>query len=317
MDRQDIKQLVEDGKRPEKGIPCGFWMHFPSECSVGDASIAIHNNYYYETHVQLLKIMNEHPYHIDFAVEKPEDWRRIKKARLQDTDYVNFLDEIRRIRACHKESYILATIHGVLVSACHATEGMGKFPNLNNMVTRHLKEDPESVCMGLSEIAATLEDLSIACIEAGADGIYYAALGAEESRFTEEFYCKYVKPIEVRMLGNVMNKGDVFLHICKDYPRITMFADYPCHVVNWTAHCCNTTLEEALDLFKDKRIMCGFDNKPGSPLYVEPMADIQSEIMKLAAQVGRDRLLIGADCTLPGSTDKARIREISDFCERI
>lgn len=316
MNKEDILDLILNGKPLQRGIPCGFWMHFPSSNQVGEASVEIHKEYYDATQVQLMKMMNEHLYHTDVEIHSSQDWRKITSVPLDKTGYVEYLEEIRQFRRAKGENaFILATIHGVLVSACHATDGVGKFPDLENTVTRHLKKDPESVCVGLSAIADTLLELSIESIKAGADGIYYAALGAEESRFSEAFYTKYIKPIEIKLLSEVKKEGIVFLHICKDYPRIPMFADYPCHVVNWTEHVCNTTLEEALDLFPKKSIMCGFDNRPGSLLFDGDIDELTSHIISLSEKVGRDRLLIGADCTLPANTDLNRLREISMFCE--
>ena len=247
--REELLAFLKNGT-PMRGVPAGFWMHFPVTAQHGGAAIDAHMQYYGETGVPLVKIMNEHPYRLAERIETPEDWRKVRPLKLEDTDYPAFLDEIRMLRArMGEDALILATIHGVLVSACHATDGMGKFPDLNNTITRHLKENPEATAVGLNAIADTLKRLSAACIEAGADGIYYAALGAEEERFSEALYTTYVKPLECDLLGSLMERGAVFLHICKDHPRLPMFQGYPCHVVNWAEHSSSYTLEDGAALF--------------------------------------------------------------------
>lgn len=87
---------------------------------------------------------------------------------------------------------------------------MGRFPDLKNTVTMHLKEKPEVVTKGLKSIGAVLEKLCSRCFDAGADGIYYAALGGEENRFTESMYRTYVSPIEKRILESCKRKVSYF-----------------------------------------------------------------------------------------------------------
>ncbi len=314
--RDELLAFLKDGT-PMQGIPAGFWMHFPAAAQRGGAAIDAHVRYYDQTGVPLVKIMNEHPYRFPERIEVPEDWRKIRPQALEDTDYPAFLDEIRMLRARMGENaLILATIHGVLVSACHATDGMGKFPDLNNTVTRHLKENPEATATGLSIIAETLKRLSVACIEAGADGIYYAALGAEEERFSEALYTTYVRPLEIELLGSLIDRGVVFLHICKDHPRLPMFQEYPCHVVNWAEHSSRYTLEDGAALFPRQRILGGFDNK-GGLLFDGDAEQIKRHISGVIERIGRERTIIGADCTLPGTTDTARIRSIVELCARL
>lgn len=311
--REELKAFLEKGDSI-KGIPSGFWMHFPESARWGEAAVAAHVQYYQQTHVPLMKMMNEHPLTISCTIEAPKDWRKIQAQKPEETDYKEFLNEIKEFRSrMGKDAFILATIHGVLVSACHATDGMGKFPDLNNTVTRHLKEDPDAVAVGLKSIAQTLERLSLACMEAGADGIYYAALGGEENRFTEELYTDYVKPLETELLSHVKEKGTVILHICKENPRLKMYGGYPCHAVNWAEHSSTYSLEDGMGIFPDQRLIGGFNNKEGVLLEGSQEA-LFTQVQRAAERIGRNKLIIGADCTLPGSTDLNRIRAAVEYC---
>lgn len=305
------------GKSSCSEIPCGFWMHFPESAFAGSAAVDAHVDYYDKTHVPIVKMMNEHLYRLERPMTCPSDWRTVREMALEDTPYPDFLDEIRAFRRrMGNDALILATIHGVLVSACHATDGPGHFTDPNNTVTTHLKQDPEAVCVGLRAIARTLKRLCVACTEAGADGIYYAALGGEEHRFTQDFYEKYIAPIEIDLLDEARRHGLVFLHICKDHPRLPMFRNYPCHVVNWAEHAGSYTLAQGAALFPQKRIMGGFDNRSGAIL-TGTDEEIAAEIRRALEQVGRDRLVVGADCTLPGSTSTAQIRKAVEACKRL
>lgn len=305
------------GKKEISGIPCGFWMHFPEGQKWGQASVEVHKEYYQRTHVPLMKMMNEHPLVINYTINRPEDWSKVDLSNIDDGIYREYLDEIRAFRKqMGNNALILATIHGVLVSACHATDGMGKFPNMHNTITQHLKESPEPVSIGLWQIGKILRELSFACLEAGADGIYYAALGGEEERFSEKLYTTYVKPIETWILNSLMDKGIVILHICKENPRLTMYQDYPCHVVNWAEHSSHYTLKDGIDMFPNQKIIGGFNNKCGVLIEGDEKRCFE-QIIKVVEEIGKQRLIIGADCTLPETIDQDKLRAIVEFCGRI
>ena len=313
MNKKEIYDYIVSGKSGS-GIPCGFWTHFPKGCERGTASVNAHLEYYKDTHVPLYKMMNEHPLQLNCAISRPEDWQDVRSDDRCPAYYDEFLDEIARFRAeAGKDAFILATIHGVLVSACHATDGMGRFPDLNNTITRHLKENPAAVSQGLKEIGRTLALLSSECIKAGADGLYYAALGAEEERFTEALYTEYVKPVEKEILQSAISEGVVVLHVCKDNPRLPMFADYPCHMVNWAEHSSSYTLEDGMRIFPGKCILGGFDNK-GGLIFDGSDDDVLKHIDGVVSRIGKGRIAIGADCTLPTDFNLSRIRMISDYC---
>lgn len=314
FERKELKAFLERGEMLD-GIPCGFWIHFPKAACRGEAAVQAHLQYYQETGIPLVKVMNEHPLQIPCEIKKSGDWRKVQAQNPEQAEYYReYLDEIRRLRSAMGENaFLLATIHGVLVSACHATDGMGKFPDLENTVTRHLKEDPKAVAEGLTAIAKTLEMLSLACLEAGADGIYYAALGGEENRFSEELYTEYVKPLEVELLGQVKEKGTVILHICKERPRLTMYQGYPCHAVNWAEHSSAYSLEDGVQLFPEQRLIGGFDNKKGI-LLEGTEEECFRQVRQTAERIGRERLIIGADCTLPQTMDRNRIRRVAEYC---
>ena len=294
------------------GCLTGFWMHFPETRHFGDECVRAHVEYYNATDVDILKVMNEHPYKIGCAIEKPEDWRYLRPHRAKEY-YAGYLEELRKTRrTVGPDVPLLATIHGVLVSACHATDGMGKFTDPDNTVTRHLKEDPAPVAAGLEAVAQTLDDLCAECVAAGADGIYYAALGGEEYRFDEALFVRYVKPLERIILENAHRRGLVFLHICKDRVRLPMYQGCTADVVNWATNECRYTLADGARLFPESVILGGFDNRGGALLSASP-EELERQMRQMRESVGNGRFIVGADCTLPAEMDYGRIRTIVDI----
>lgn len=298
-------------------IPCGFWSHFPKAYMVGEKSVEKHLEFYRKTDVDILKVMNEHLYRLDEKVAKPADWRNIRPIDVGASHYTAYFQEIKAIRkAVGNDVPLIATIHGLLVSACHATDGPNQFARRKNLVTTHLKEDPNSVCEGLRAIAQSLADLCEACVSAGADGIYYAQLGSEEDRFSGEFFTRYVAPIEISILERAKKSGITILHVCKDHVRLPLFVDYPCDAVNWDIHDCRYSLAQARELFPRTCLLGGFDDRDGELVNGSDEA-ISKKIKSIVSEADRRGLIIGADCTLPTEISLARVRRTIEFVRTI
>jgi uroporphyrinogen decarboxylase len=308
MDKLEVLEATLHGEKTDR-IPCGFWHHFSQEKSIGEASIQAHLDFFNAIDADILKIMNEHMYHVPTSISKPSDWAKLQVQNLFETPYEAYIKEIKEIKKrLPNDVPVVATIHGVLVSAYHATELPGHFSNPQNMVSRHLREDPELVAKGLQSIADTLILLCEQLANVGVDGIYYAALGGEEYRFTPEFFTSYVKPFD-KLVIDAINSLDVMsiLHICKDKVMLPLYEGLDANVVNWAIHDCQYGLSEGRKLFPKATLLGGFDDRAGV-LVDGSRTQIENEIDTIIQTAGRNRLIIGADCTLPPDVAIWRLR---------
>ncbi len=155
-------------------------------------------------------------------------------------------------------------------------------------------------------IGESLGAFGVACVEAGAAGVYFSAQGGEQGRFTAEEFERYVKPADLAALSAFKDVGEFhLLHICKDHIRLHLYADYPAHAVNWAATKNNLTLKQGRDLFK-RTVVGGFGDRG---LIAEGSLDeIRAHTRAIIADVGRTGLMIGADCTVPTDIDISRLR---------
>ena len=279
-------------------VPASFWFHFPRDKAHGAASVKAHLSYYKESGVDFLKVMNEHPYRANLPITAPGDWRAVRPAPLSARFYQDQLDEIRMIvDELQGECLAVTTLFCPFASGNHAS---------GNLVSEHLRVDPEAVSEGLGAIASSLAEFAVACVEAGASGIYYAALGGEEDRFTEEEFLRYIKPHDLTILNAVKGCGEFhLLHICKDRIRLPLYADYPSHAVNWAATKHNPNLQQGRDLFK-RTVVGGLGDRgvvvDGSP------DDILAEVRQVIEDFGTLGLIVGADCTVPTDVPVGNIR---------
>lgn len=310
MNKHERIQAAIDGQ-PVDAIPSGFWLHFPEESFFGRAAVEAHVDFYKATDVDVLKVMNEH---LDWGmpqVSTPADWSKWKPLRVSGSRLQDQVDVVKALAdRIGDEVPLIATIHGAFAAAYNASVGPGETLTGDHALTRHLREDPEAVAPALDAVADTLIELSLACLEAGAAGIYYAALGAESYRFDEKTFVNHLKPFDLKVLDALAGKGWLFLHMCKDRLRLPLYREYPGDVVNWAVHDCEFSLADGRSLF-GRTVLGGLDDRSGV-LVDGTDAEITAEVRKATASIGRTSFILGADCTLPTEIPLRRIRAAVD-----
>jgi len=310
MDKRELLQATLQGEKTDR-VPCGFWHHFPEESRYGVASVKAHLDFFQRTDADMLKIMNEHMYVLNREVSKTEDWKLVRQQKFEETPYADFIDECTMIKkAMPSDVPLLATLHGVLVSAYHATEMPGGFSNPNNKITTDLKKDPDSVGKGLQTIANTLVSLIEKLAALGIDGIYYAALGGEEYRFTQDFFEKYVKPFDAYVIEAIHSFGMTsIMHICKDKVMLPAYQGIDADVFNWAVNDCKYSLSDGRTLFPGKTLLGGFDDRSGV-LVDGSEIEIIKEGDAIIKETGREKFIFGSDCTLPETVEAWRINTV-------
>jgi len=289
MNKIERVRAVLKGEIPD-AVPASFWFHFPKDQAHGNAAVKAHLDYYQRTDLDFLKIMNEHRYHVETKIKNPSDWRKIKPVPLKSEFYQAQLNEIKMITdRLGGDCLTVITIFNPFSSGKHASD---------YLITEHLKADPGSVNLGLQTIAESLAEFSAACLDAGADGIYFAAQGGEADRFEEHIFTEIIKPNDLTVLNAIKDKSDFnILHICQDKARLHLYSDYPGNVVNWAAtaqH--NVPLPGGKKLF-NRSILGGLDNRG---IIVDGTPDeIRRAVHEVISSFGTRGLIIGADCTLP------------------
>jgi uroporphyrinogen decarboxylase len=298
MNKIERVRAALTGQTPDR-VPASFWFHFPEEDAHGKPAVQAHLDYYRQAGLDFLKIMNEHPYQVETVIKNPADWRKLKPAPISSDFYQAQLDEIKMITdALGGECLTATTIFNPFSSGNHCS---GK------QVTEHLKMDPDSVNIGLRTIAESLAEFASACIEAGADGIYFSAQGGEVDRFEEQVFLDVIKPHDLTVLNAVQDQGGFnILHICRDNIRLHLYSNYPGDAVNWAATAQNNIpLSTGKKLF-DRTILGGMDNR--GVIVDGPITEIETRVHTILDEFGTKNLILGADCTLPTGIEIDHIR---------
>lgn len=298
-------------------VPVGFWMHFSPECFYGDAAVQAHLEYFEKTRTDIGKVMTEHLMPCTGAIQSAQDWKTIpiydKKAPFIQSQ----AELLRRIFSQRPDLACVATVHGVIASCSHTLLGEPKYDSIGkHALLYHLRTDPAALRAGMERVAQSLCNMIEAFVEAGAEGIYYAALGGEADVFTAEEHAKYIAPLERMVLERAYRAGAKFvaLHVCKPKAELKRFVDYPCDIVNWGVRESGISLEEGCALFPDKIILGGFDHREGPMIEGDKQA-IARQTAQVVAAMPQGRLILGSDCTLPDGLDYANIAAVADYLD--
>lgn len=297
-------------KQPVDHVPASFSLHFPKEIASGDAAVKAHLDFYKETDCDILKIMNENLVPEIGEMNGPEDWHKVPAYNRKSPFMVKQLDMIKRILdGAGDHVYSLGTIHGICASGIHPIEARYGYEPVREMMVAHFRQNKTPVLDAFHRIADAMSDLAAACIEAGCDGIYYAALGAEKHYFTDEEFAQAIEPFDRQILSAVRQaKGDIFLHMCKENLEMNRYKGYQdlCDVANWGVNETHFSLEEGRKLFPNATIMGGLANRSGV-LVDGTDAELAKAVETAINQFGTTGFILGADCTLPTEIPYQRI----------
>lgn len=308
MNKRERVMAVLNGQKPDR-IPSGFWLHFEKEAFFGEAAVKRHLEFFRESKTDICKIMNENLIPQDLSLKTAADWSNVKPI---NTDSAYFKRQVELIKAISDamagEAVLVATIHGVVACASHMINGMDQYNANRQILVKHYRENPEGMKQAFRYIADYLLELTKASIEAGTDGIYYAALGGERFMYTDSEFAELVRPLELEILEAATRlEGFNVLHICKEQVNLERFQGYPGTVVNWGIFADNPSLTEGKKLFPGKILLGGLDDRSGV-LVDGSEAEITAAVHAILDEMSNDSFYLGADCTLPPDIDMDRIR---------
>lgn len=102
-----------------------------------------------------------------------------------------------------------------------------------NSLFQLFRTNREEIHRALDAVAHSLGDLCRAMVNAGADGVFYGAIGwAREGYLTEEEWEEFVRPYDEIVL-KAIEGHPVLLHTCGIYSNPERFVSYPISAIHW------------------------------------------------------------------------------------
>lgn len=297
------------------GIPSCFSMHFPAEFANGENAVRAHVNFYRQTDVDILKIMNENLVTCNHELHTKQDYEEFQEISAEQPFMRRQVDLVKRILdETGGECYTIGTLHSVGTSAMyHPFKSLGYgYDQSRRIFDAWLKEEPEKMMESMKRITDGLCQLAIKYIEAGLDGVFVASLGAERRfGFTREQFLNWIAPFDQMIMNAVKEAGGTcFLHVCNRDVNLDYYRDYDerlYDVVNWGTFEVPCSMKEGREIFHQKTVMGGLANRQGV-LAAGSEEALVNTIHSIAASYGRKGLILGADCTVATDQDLSRIK---------
>lgn len=305
---------------PVDRIPYTFSKHFPADFTYGEIGVKNHIDFYNESGVDIMKIMNEQLMPYIGKIERPEDWLQVKQFNKSSSFIQLQLDFVKRImEELGPDHYYLVTVHGLIASTIHVSLKQLGFYDARKIHAQHFREKPEVMKAAHAYMAELLAHLIEGCSALGTDSIYFASLGGDDEYLTNEEFADGIKPFEIQLLKQAKEdfKQTNFLHMCKDRLQIERYLDYGDYVdvINWGIHENNISLQDGARLFPGKTILGGFNNQDND-LLIGNRQTILTKTKAIVTAMGREtNFILGADCTFPTQIENASFRMVRDALE--
>lgn len=300
--------------KPVDRVPVCFWHHFgqlePKE------TVNSHIRWFNESGIDLLKMMCDEFFTYPMDVKAtPEEILKMKPLG-RDNYYVH--GQAERARQINE------ALHGEAVTLYNA---FSPYATL-----KHTLGDAESMNLIRNHEEAALHLMNIICEdtcymiegilrESGTMGMMLCLQGAEHGRFNDEDYARLIAPTEKAVIDCATGLSDKnLLHMCgwDGIPdHLERWENYPTAMINWDVDVENISLRDGRKRFAGRTLLGGFNNRAGTLINTGSKDEIKTFAKKLVWSVGAEKLIIGADCSLPSEINPERIRWIIEALEEL
>jgi len=175
------------------------------------------------------------------------------------------------------------------------------------------RTEPKAMDAALRAIAETLAAYARACVEAGADGLFYATNIARADSLTAEECRRFQRPHDLRILAAVETAPFNLLHVCGPAVHFDEFADYPVAAFSWALGGGNPSLAD-VHRRTGRAVVGGLPAKP-------EIASMSAEQLAVRARSAVDEmrgraLLLGPDCSINPDTPEALLHAAAAVVRR-
>jgi uroporphyrinogen decarboxylase len=280
-------------------IPVCFWHHFRPGGSGRKMAEATYAFFEAEFDLDIQKIMPDIPYPFPRkSISDPEGWRLLEPIDAERSRF--FTQRATAIHALRNEvgweTPIVMTVFSPLAEVMY-------FAASRDVVLEHMHQNPAILHEALSTIAENLRAHMQDCIDAGADGVFFALQGCTTSIMSRDQYREFGRPYDLMALQGVIDGWLNIMHVHGD--RDLMFddvLDYPVQVLSWSDRLAGPSLREARS--KTSKCLMGGWHEFGA-LSNGPVEKIKEEAEDALRQTGGRKFILANGCSVPDDTDHA------------
>lgn len=248
----------------------------------------------------------EHPKVTETPIKTPDDWLKLEVLPLDRGVLKEHLDLLDLVgRGLKGQVPFIMTVFTPLAIA-------GRMTTTEDIFVQHLREHTDKVKHALDVITETYARFSLASLEHGASGLFYATTAfATSDRLTQDEYNNWGRPYDLKLLNALPPAEFHLLHICRDNNFLPSMADYPVQAFNWDARGRgNLSLAEGKALLKDRVVVGGI---PHQDNLVKSRPDIlKAEMTGIRIAMGHKGWMFGSGCTFPPETPEENLTGIRE-----
>jgi len=241
------------------------------------------------------------PQTLAVAVKSAADLRSLRPLDPSRGAYGEQLAALRLIRdGLSGEAPFIQTVFSPLAVA-------SRLAGSHEPIRRYMVEEPQTLEAALGVIGETLAGYARACLEAGADGIFFAGVEwGSRNYISAEQYSRFGRPFDLRVLDAVRGASFNLLHVCRNNNMLTDLLDYPVHAFHWaTTGAGNPSLTDILAR-TDKAVMGGVSHD--STILSSRPEDVAAEARAAIEATGGRRFLLAPGCSIAPTTPEANLR---------
>lgn len=307
IDKREAVMNLIGGKKNQDYTPAGFFVHFGDQYRWGDAAVKRHLEYFEAIEMDFIKIQYEQTFPPLTHIQAPAHWSKMPFYRRDFYEKQLYVVE-QLVKKGKSKAPVIVTLYSPFMCAGHSVT--------SELVTRHMKEEPELVKKGMEIITDSVLIFAKECIKLGVDGFLASTQGGEGFRFDDpSIFNQFIKPFDLVVMEEINRTCSCnILHICDyegDYDDLTPFMNYPGHIVNCSTKVKDVyrTTEELSRLF-NRPFMGGMEKRgPITSGNVDQLEETARAVLRQAP----DRFVLGAECALLGEVDWKKVRKVVDL----
>jgi uroporphyrinogen decarboxylase len=315
--------------RPVDRIPVSFWRHFPDlDLDPGRLAAAL-LGFHRRFDLDVVKVMPNGVYCV-------EDWGcetaylggshgartcvRHGVRHLEDWDRVRPLDpsagalgrELACLRAiCAGRSDDAPVLQTIFSPFTVARKLAGP-----ELVSQSMRHDPQRLHTALRIIAGTVQAFALACLEAGADGVFFASQAATPDVLSPEPHETFAEPYDLRVLEALsIRQAIILFHLHGEQPYLASLASrYPVHALNWHDRRTAPTLAQAMRQVS-QALVGGLDER--GVLIHGTIEEVRAQAQEAVRQCGARRLILGPGCVLDLRVPESNLAVVREAVEAV
>lgn len=179
-----------------------------------------------------------------------------------------------------------------------------------------IQADATMVHVGMRAITDTFVRFARACLDAGADGLFFATTHcATTTNFTLEQYEEFGRPYDLEVLEAAAGAPLNLLHVCKSHALVRELADYPAALLNWDMRDpTNPPMSEAAALAPDRALVGGLDRA----LFTQEGAcgTLLAQLDETRREMDKRPFVVGSTCAIETTSDPGLVRAVRDAVGR-